>query len=45
MSTEANATPVHQDMFTSLRERLAQRPDSEHQAALIRSVRTSECRS
>jgi diguanylate cyclase (GGDEF)-like protein len=38
MSMEANVTPVHQGMFASLRERLAQRPDSEHQAALIRIV-------
>ncbi len=38
MSPEAKATPVRQGMFSSLRARLAQRPDSEHQAALIRIV-------
>ncbi|MGA9033103.1 MAG: ATP-binding protein [Sulfuricaulis sp.] len=38
MSTEANATPVHQGMFAFLRERLAQRPDSEHAQAAIRLV-------
>ncbi len=30
--------PVHRNMFIFLRERLAQRPDTEHQAALIRIV-------
>lgn len=38
MNLEAKATPVRQGMFASLRERLAQRPDSEHEAALIRIV-------
>ncbi|MHB8533918.1 MAG: diguanylate cyclase domain-containing protein [Sulfuricaulis sp.] len=35
---ETRTTPINQGMFASLRERLAQRPDSEHQAAMIRIV-------
>lgn len=35
---ERNPLPIPHGMFTSLRERLAQRPDTEHQAALIRIV-------
>lgn len=38
ISPETSATPVREGMFAFLRERLAQRPDSEHQAALIRIV-------
>ncbi len=38
INPETSNTPVHQGMLASLRERLAQRPDSEHQAALIRIV-------
>lgn len=38
MSAEAKATLVRQGMFASLRERLAQRPDSEHGQAFIRIV-------
>lgn len=33
-----NTAQVHRNLFTYLRERLAQRQDSEHQAALIRIV-------
>lgn len=40
MISEAKATPVRQGMFASLRERFAQRPDSEHQATL--SVRCAQ---
>ena len=36
MSPVAKETPVRQGMFASLRERLAKRPDSEHEQALIR---------
>jgi diguanylate cyclase (GGDEF)-like protein len=36
INPETSTTPVHQGVFASLRERLARRPDSEHQAALIR---------
>jgi two-component system sensor histidine kinase RpfC len=36
MNSEATATPVHRGLFASLRDRLAKRPDTEHQAALIR---------
>jgi len=43
MSTEANATPVHQGMFASLRERLSRRSDSEHGQAIIRIVIASIC--
>jgi diguanylate cyclase (GGDEF)-like protein len=38
MNSETTATPMHRGLFASLRDRLAQRPDSEHQAALIRIV-------
>ena len=38
MNPEANVSPVHQGMFSSLCERLAQRPDSEHGQAFIRIV-------
>jgi diguanylate cyclase (GGDEF)-like protein len=35
-STALGAQPVHRGLFASLRERLARRQDSEHQAAFIR---------
>jgi diguanylate cyclase (GGDEF)-like protein len=38
MNSETTATPVHRGLFADLRDRLAQRPDTEHQAALIRIV-------
>jgi len=38
MNSEATATPVHRGLFASLRDRLTQRSDTEHQAALIRIV-------
>ena len=38
MNPEANVSPVHRGMFSSLCERLAQRADSEHGQAFIRIV-------
>ena len=38
MSLEVNVTPFHQSMFAFLRQRLAQRTDSEHGQAFIRIV-------
>jgi diguanylate cyclase (GGDEF)-like protein len=36
LNPESDAMPVRRSAFSSLRQRLAQRPDSEHQGALIR---------
>jgi diguanylate cyclase (GGDEF)-like protein len=36
MNSETNATPVHRNLFATIRERLAGRPDSEHIQALVR---------
>lgn len=38
MSSEATTTPVRRSLFAALRDRLAQRPDSEHAQAFIRLV-------
>lgn len=38
MTPETSTTPVQRTLFTSLHERLAQRPDSEHGQAFIRIV-------
>jgi diguanylate cyclase len=38
MNSGTTATPAYRGLFASLRNRLAQRPDSEHEQALIRLV-------
>jgi diguanylate cyclase (GGDEF)-like protein len=38
MNPETTATPANRGLFEALRDRLAQRPDTEHEAALIRIV-------
>lgn len=38
MNPETTATPVQRGLFAALRDRLAQRSDTEHEAALIRIV-------
>jgi diguanylate cyclase (GGDEF)-like protein len=38
MNSEATATPVHRGLFAVIRERLINRPDTEHQAGIIRII-------
>lgn len=38
MNSETNVTSIHRGLFAALRDRLAQRPDSEHAQAFIRLV-------